>query len=70
MAGGATGAAAAGYAAHLAATGLVESTRLLDVWPWLVVRVPPPALPVAGCFGRDSPALHRLPDVAGEISCR
>ena len=36
-------AAAAGYAAHLAATGLVESTRLLDVWPWLVFRVPPPA---------------------------
>ena len=38
-------AAAAGYAAHLAATGLLESTRLLDVWPWLVFRVPPPALP-------------------------
>ena len=35
--------AAAGYAAHLAATGLLESTRLLDVWPWLVFRVPPPA---------------------------
>ena len=33
---------AAGQAAHLAATGLVESTRLLDVWPWLVFRVPPP----------------------------
>ena len=36
-------AGAAGYAAHLAATGLLESTRLLDVWPWLVFRVPPPA---------------------------
>ena len=36
-------AAAAGYVAHLAATGLLESTRLLDVWPWLVFRVPPPA---------------------------
>ena len=36
-------AGAAGYAAHLAATGLVESTRLIDVWPWLVFRVPPPA---------------------------
>jgi competence protein ComEC len=35
----------AGYVAHLAATGLVESTRLLDVWPWLVFRVPPPAAP-------------------------
>ena len=34
--------ALAGHVAHLAATGLVESTRLLDVWPWLVFRVPPP----------------------------
>ena len=32
--------------AHLAATGIVESTRLLDVCPWLVFRVPPPAGPV------------------------
>ena len=36
----------AGYVAHLAATGLVESTRLLDVCPWLVFRVPAPAGPV------------------------
>ena len=36
---------AAGYVAHLAATGLVESTRLLDLCPWLVVRVPAPAVP-------------------------
>ena len=36
----------AGYIAHLAATGLVESTRLLDVCPWLVFRVPAPAVPV------------------------
>ncbi len=36
----------AGYVAHLAATGLVESTRLLDVCPWLVFRVPAPAAPV------------------------
>ena len=36
----------AGYLAHLAATGLVESTRLLDVCPWLVFRVPAPAGPV------------------------
>ena len=35
----------AGYVAHLAATGLVESTRLLDVCPWLVFRVPAPAVP-------------------------
>ncbi len=32
----------AGYLAHLAATGIVESTRLLDVCPWLVFRVPAP----------------------------
>ena len=37
---------AAGYVAHLAATGLVESTRLIDLCPWLVVRVPAPAAPV------------------------
>ena len=36
----------AGYLAHLAATGLVESTRFLDAAPWLVVRVPAPAVPV------------------------
>ncbi|MDP7690406.1 MAG: DNA internalization-related competence protein ComEC/Rec2 [Vicinamibacterales bacterium] len=36
----------AGFLAHLAATGLVESTRLLDLWPWLVFRVPAPSTPV------------------------
>ena len=36
----------AGYVAHLAATGLVESTRFLDLCPWLVVRVPAPAAAV------------------------
>ena len=36
---------AAGYLAHLAATGIVESTRLLDICPWLVFRVPAPAAP-------------------------
>jgi competence protein ComEC len=36
----------AGFLAHLAATGLVESTRLLDLCPWLVFRVPAPATPV------------------------
>ena len=37
---------AAGFLAHLAATGIVESTRLLDLCPWLVLRVPAPAVPV------------------------
>ena len=36
----------AGYLAHLAAAGLVGSTRFLDVAPWLVARVPAPAVPV------------------------
>jgi competence protein ComEC len=30
---------------HLAALGLVDSTRLLDWMPWLAWRVPPPPLP-------------------------
>lgn len=52
-------AAAAGYAAHLAATGLVESTRLLDVWPWLVVRVPPPAPLVLAAYYAALAAVFR-----------
>ena len=38
-----TAAAWAGWTAHLAVTGLVESARLADVLPWLVRPVPPPA---------------------------
>ncbi|HXW06779.1 MAG TPA: DNA internalization-related competence protein ComEC/Rec2 [Vicinamibacterales bacterium] len=34
---------AAGYVVHLAATGLVESSRLVDVAPWLSRAVPPPS---------------------------
>ncbi len=53
----------AGLLAHLAATGLVESTRLLDVWPWLVVNIPPPGpfslvsyyVALATMFWLDSP---------------
>ncbi len=43
-------AGAAGWVAHAAATGLVESTRLLDVWPWLVFRTPPPAAAILGIY--------------------
>lgn len=32
-----------GYLAHLAASGLVESARLVDLAPWFAWRVPPPA---------------------------
>ncbi len=35
---------AVGYIAHLAAAGLVESTRVLDLAPWLAHRLPPPPL--------------------------
>ena len=32
-----------GWVAHLAVAGLVESARLVEVWPWLVRPVAPPA---------------------------
>jgi competence protein ComEC len=35
---------AAGYAAHVGATVLVESTEALRIAPWLARRIPPPAL--------------------------
>ena len=35
-------AVAVGYATHLAAAGIVESARVVDVAPWLTRRVPPP----------------------------
>jgi competence protein ComEC len=35
---------AAGAIAHLAAGGLLESTRLLDLMPWLALRVAPPSV--------------------------
>ena len=34
---------AAGWIAHVAAQALVDSARLVDVLPWLSVRVPPPS---------------------------
>lgn len=46
----------AGYLAHLAATGIVESTRLLDVCPWLVFRVPAPGGGGARCLLRRADA--------------
>ena len=35
-----------GYVAHLAATGIVESARFIELAPWLAHRVPAPAIPV------------------------
>ena len=49
-------AAACGWVAHVATTALIGSAALVDVAPWLVVDLPPPALWVvalwyAGCAG-------------------
>ncbi len=41
---------AAGTVAGLASVGLVESTRLLDVAPWLTWRVPSPAWSIVGVY--------------------
>lgn len=41
---------ATGYVGHLAASGLIESTRLLDWAPWLSVRVPPPEMGVIALY--------------------
>ncbi len=43
-------AAAVGFAAHLAAFGIVESTRLVDVAPGLVVEVPRPHPVLAAAY--------------------
>jgi len=40
----------AGYAAHLGARGLVWSAGLVDLAPWLSVRLPPPAVWVIGLY--------------------
>jgi competence protein ComEC len=37
---------AVGWLTHLAAWGLVESARLVDLMPWAVARVPPPSTSV------------------------
>lgn len=64
-------AGAAGYAAHLAATGLVESTRLLDVWPWLVFRTPPPApLAVAAYYAALAAGFRPGASVRGGAAAR
>ena len=43
-------AAAAGWLAHLAAWGLVESARIVEVMPWAVARVPAPASAVLAAY--------------------
>lgn len=41
---------AAGWLAHLAASGLVESARLVELAPWLAVDVRPPCLWLMGVY--------------------
>jgi competence protein ComEC len=41
---------AAGWSTHLAARGIVWSAQLVDLWPWLTRRVPPPPLPLVAFY--------------------
>jgi len=43
-------AAPAGWVAHWATAALLGSARLVDVAPWLSVRVPPPDMAVIACY--------------------
>jgi competence protein ComEC len=43
-------AAPAGWVAHWATAALLGSARLVDVAPWLSVRVPPPAMALIACY--------------------
>ena len=45
-----TGARLTGYVAHLAASGIVESARLMDVLPWLSRRVPDPPIVIVAAY--------------------
>lgn len=40
----------AGFVAHLGASGLVESAKLVDAAPWLAFRVPPPGWWAVGAY--------------------
>jgi len=42
----------AGYVAHLGVAGILGSAQLVDLWPWMARRVPPPSLwLIAGYYG-------------------
>ena len=45
-----TFAAPAGWVAHWATAALLESARLVDIAPWLSVRVPPPHIALIACY--------------------
>jgi len=41
---------AAGWIAHLAAMAILDSARLVDVAPWLAIRVPPPSASIVSIY--------------------
>ncbi len=43
-------AAPAGWVAHWATAALLESARLVEIAPWLSVRVPPPHIALMACY--------------------
>ena len=42
--------AAAGWIAHLGAIAILDSARLVDIAPWLSIRVPPPAASIVSIY--------------------
>jgi competence protein ComEC len=51
----------AGAVAHLGVSVLVESARLVDVWPWMERRVAPPPRSVVTCYYAAAAAAMLLP---------
>jgi len=41
---------AAGWIAHLAAMAILDSSRLVDIAPWLAIRVPPPSASIVSMY--------------------
>ena len=41
---------AAGWIAHLAAMAILDSSRLVDIAPWLAIRVPPPSASIVSIY--------------------
>ena len=42
--------AAAGWVAHLGAMAILDSARLVDIAPWLAIRVPPPSASIVSIY--------------------
>jgi competence protein ComEC len=65
-------AAPAGWVAHWSTTALLESARLVDRAPWLLVSVPPPPAPLIVCYygGLAAALFARGPTrTAGSLVC-